>query len=103
MGPMCPVGSSRTAGTADTSSASCAEEGSAMSRSLLALLLLAGGLRASDLGVSSSQKPLPINLATALALAGAEPLDIAIASRRVQAAAADLERARAVWLPTFYT
>jgi outer membrane protein TolC len=48
----------------------------------------------------SSQKPLPINLPSALALAGSAPLDIAIASQRVQQAAADLDRARTLWLPT---
>jgi outer membrane protein TolC len=47
-------------------------------------------------------KPLPINLPTALRLANARPLDIAVASQRIQAAAAELERARVLWLPSIY-
>ncbi|MBI1917620.1 MAG: TolC family protein [Planctomycetes bacterium] len=47
-------------------------------------------------------RPLPINLPTALQLAGARPLDIAVASERVRVAAAQLERARVLWLPTVY-
>ncbi len=45
-------------------------------------------------------RSLPINLPTALRLAGASPLDISLASQRVQAAAAQLERAHVLWLPT---
>src|SRR5439155_3039852 len=47
-------------------------------------------------------KPLPINLPTALQLAGVRPLDIALAGQRVQVAAAQLQRARVLWLPTVY-
>jgi outer membrane protein TolC len=47
-------------------------------------------------------QPLPINLPTALHLAGARPLDIALAGQRVQIAAAQLQRARVLWLPTVY-
>jgi outer membrane protein TolC len=47
-------------------------------------------------------KPLPINLPTALALAPARAIDIALASQRVQVAAAELERAKVLWLPTVY-
>jgi outer membrane protein TolC len=47
-------------------------------------------------------KPLPINLPTALQLAGARPLDIALASERINIAAAQLERAQVLWLPTIY-
>lgn len=43
--------------------------------------------------------PLPINLATALQLAGARPLDVQIAGRQVAAAAAAFERARLLWVP----
>ena len=46
------------------------------------------------------QQPYPINLPTAMKLAGAEPLDIAIATARLQAAAAQLQRANVLWLPT---
>src|SRR5262249_7638170 len=51
---------------------------------------------------AAGDKPLPINLPTALQLAGARPLDIAVASERVRVAAAQLERARVLWLPTVY-
>src|SRR5690349_15647507 len=47
----------------------------------------------------ASDKPLPINLATALRLAGARPVVIAAAQAGVQVAAAELERARVAWLP----
>src|SRR5262245_24659593 len=47
-------------------------------------------------------KPLPINLPTALQLAGAQPLDIALAAQRINFAAAQLERAQVLWLPTLY-
>src|SRR5262245_10822624 len=45
-------------------------------------------------------RPLPINLPTALALANVRPIDIAIASQRIQVAAAQLERANVLWLPS---
>jgi len=45
---------------------------------------------------------LPINLPTALQLAKAQPLDIALASQRIEAAAAALKRANTLWLPTVY-
>lgn len=45
-------------------------------------------------------KGLPINLATALRLAHARPIDVAIASQRIQQAAAQLDKARVLWLPT---
>jgi outer membrane protein TolC len=47
-----------------------------------------------------SDKPLPINLPTALQLANVRPIDIALASERIRLAAAQLERARVLWLPT---
>jgi outer membrane protein TolC len=53
-------------------------------------------------GLADGDRPLPINLPTALSLAGVRPLDIALASERVQAAAAQLDRARVLWLPTIY-
>jgi outer membrane protein TolC len=49
----------------------------------------------------AEEQPLPINLATALQLADATPLDIALAAQRTQAAAAQLKRANALWLPHF--
>jgi outer membrane protein TolC len=45
-------------------------------------------------------KPLPINLATALQLANARSIDIAVAAERVRLAAAQYERAHVLWLPT---
>src|SRR5262245_22002539 len=51
---------------------------------------------------ATSGHAFPINLATALALARVEPLDIAIAQQRVEVAAAQLERANRLWLPTIY-
>jgi outer membrane protein TolC len=51
---------------------------------------------------TASDKPLPINLPTALQLAHVRPIDIALASERIQAAAAQLDRARVLWLPTIF-
>jgi outer membrane protein TolC len=48
------------------------------------------------------ERPLPINLPTALQLSGANPLDIVLASQRLRAADAQLQRANAMWLPTIY-
>jgi outer membrane protein TolC len=43
--------------------------------------------------------PLPINLATALQLSNARPLDVQIAGRQVAVAAAQFDRARLLWVP----
>jgi outer membrane protein TolC len=51
---------------------------------------------------AQSDRPLPINLPTALQLAGVRPIDIGLASERIQVAVAQLERARVLWLPTIY-
>ncbi|HEV3085013.1 MAG TPA: TolC family protein, partial [Gemmataceae bacterium] len=48
-----------------------------------------------------ADRPLPINLATALRLAGARPLIIAAAESSVQLAEAELAKARVLWLPSF--
>lgn len=45
-------------------------------------------------------QPLPINLPTALRLANVRPLDIQVAAARIRVAAAQLERAQVLWLPT---
>jgi outer membrane protein TolC len=50
--------------------------------------------------VAPSEKPLPINLPTALQLANARSLDIAVASERIRLAVAQLERAQVLWLPS---
>jgi outer membrane protein TolC len=47
-------------------------------------------------------RPLPINLATALRLAGARPVIITAAQASVEVAAAELDRARVAWLPSVY-
>jgi outer membrane protein TolC len=44
-------------------------------------------------------KPYPINLPTAMKLGNARSLDIALASRRLQVAAAQLQGAKVLWLP----
>jgi outer membrane protein TolC len=44
----------------------------------------------------------PIDLPTALRLAGARSLDIALATARWRAAAAEWQRTRVLWLPTIY-
>ena len=44
-------------------------------------------------------KPLPIDLPTALTLTNANPLDIQIATERLRAATAALDRAKVLWLP----
>jgi hypothetical protein len=44
--------------------------------------------------------PLPINLPTALHLAHVRAVDIAAATERIRVAAAVLEQARVLWLPT---
>ncbi len=48
----------------------------------------------------AADRPLPINLATALRLAGGRPLAVAAAQVSVQAAAAELARTRVGWLPS---
>jgi outer membrane protein TolC len=50
----------------------------------------------------SSDKLLPINLATALRLAGARPFLIAAAEASAEAAAAEFARAKVAWLPNVY-
>jgi outer membrane protein TolC len=49
--------------------------------------------------LEASDSPLPINLATALHLGNARPLDVQIAARQVGAAAAAYDRARLLWVP----
>jgi outer membrane protein TolC len=43
---------------------------------------------------------LPINLATALQLAGSRPIDVQLAQERVRGAVSVLDQAKALWLPT---
>lgn len=50
----------------------------------------------------AGQKPLPINLPTALQLANAQAIDVQVASQRIEVAAAQLQRAQTLWLPTIF-
>jgi len=52
--------------------------------------------------IAPQDRPLPINLPTALRLAQVAPLDIAIASQRLEIAAAELQRSDWLWLPSLY-
>lgn len=56
----------------------------------------------SGASLSPCDKSLPINLPTALQLAGVRPIDIAVASQRLELAAAQLRQAQVLWLPTVY-
>ncbi len=47
-------------------------------------------------------RPLPINLPTALKLANVRPIDVAVASQRIELALGQLAQAQALWLPTLY-
>jgi outer membrane protein TolC len=49
---------------------------------------------------STDDRPLPINLPTALQLANVRAVDVAAAAQRVRVAAALLEQAQVLWLPT---
>jgi outer membrane protein TolC len=71
-------------------------------RSPLQIDLDAPPLSVTPPGVSANDKSLPINLPTALQLAGVRPIDIAVASQQIRLAAAQLEQARVLWLPTIY-
>jgi outer membrane protein TolC len=50
--------------------------------------------------LSPGERPLPINLPTALRLANVRAIDVAAAAERVRPAAAVLEQAQVLWLPT---
>ncbi|HEV3142703.1 MAG TPA: TolC family protein [Gemmataceae bacterium] len=52
--------------------------------------------------ICQNEPRLPITLPTALQLAQANPLDVALASVRLEAALAQQSRARAQWLPTVF-
>jgi outer membrane protein TolC len=62
--------------------------------------MLPPALPTPEPATSDGRRPLPINLPTALKLASARPLDIQIASRQVQAAAARFDAARVLWVPS---
>ncbi len=50
-----------------------------------------------------AERTQPINLATALQLAGASPLDVQIAARQVELSAKAFDRAKLLWLPNIVT
>jgi outer membrane protein TolC len=50
--------------------------------------------------LAPGDKPLPINLPTALQLANVQPIDIQVASARIRVASAELDYAKQLWLPT---
>ncbi len=60
-------------------------------------------VRAADVPTApapeAGEKILPINLATALRLANANPIDVQIAGRQVELAAATYARAKLLWVP----
>jgi outer membrane protein TolC len=66
----------------------------------IAALAIGGLARPADSLPASDLRPLPINLATALQLANANAIDVAAAAERVRTAAAQLEQARVLWLPS---
>ncbi len=58
------------------------------------------GVAADARAQTQLDRRYPINLPTALQLAEARPIDIAVAAARIQVAAAQLQQANALWLPT---
>ncbi|MBL8795857.1 MAG: TolC family protein [Planctomycetia bacterium] len=52
--------------------------------------------------LAGGDRPYPINLPTALQLAQANNLDVALASERIRVAVAQFDRAKVLWLPTLY-
>jgi outer membrane protein TolC len=67
---------------------------------LLAVCFAGVSAALAQLPPPSDPRPLPINLPTALQLANANAIDVAAAAERTRVAAARLEQARALWLPT---
>ncbi len=51
----------------------------------------------------AAERTQPINLATALQLAGASPIDVQIAARQVELSAKAYDRAKLLWLPNIST
>jgi outer membrane protein TolC len=100
--------SSTRRGIACTIFLSCLSTGVASTAPLLAqpsaaLTDKAEPLRLPTLAAAQTDaRALPINLPTALRLAGASPLDISLAAQRLEAAHAELRRAKVLWLPTVY-
>ena len=53
--------------------------------------------------VRPNERPLPINLATALGIANVQPWDVVAATERTHVASAQLLQSSVLWLPTMYT
>ncbi|HEY2839316.1 MAG TPA: hypothetical protein VGJ26_09215 [Pirellulales bacterium] len=68
-------------------------QGPMLSNSGMATVLPTGAAPTTD-------RPLPINLATALRLSNGRPLVIAVAQARMQIAAAQAQKANVLWLPS---
>jgi len=69
---------------------------------LFAFAILGVELRAAEVPPATAEageRVLPINLATALRLANASPIDVQIAGRQVELAAATYDRAKVLWVP----
>jgi outer membrane protein TolC len=66
----------------------------------IAALAIGSLARPAEPLLAPDLRPLPINLAAALQLANANAIDVAAAAERVRIAAAQLEQARVLWLPT---
>jgi outer membrane protein TolC len=58
-------------------------------------------LPAAAAAPADAGKPLPINLPTALKLGDARAIDVQVASEKIRLAAAQLQQARVLWVPTF--
>ncbi|HXY35964.1 MAG TPA: TolC family protein [Planctomycetaceae bacterium] len=54
----------------------------------------------ASFGGSDTDRRLPINLATAFTLAGVQPIDVQVAAARIRVAAAELDYAKLLWLPS---
>lgn len=65
------------------------------------LSVVEGSTRLPHVEPDAGDRPLPINLPTALRLAGARPVIIAAAQSRMQVAQAELAKANVLWLPSF--
>jgi outer membrane protein TolC len=77
----------------------CPDQRQVLSGPILSPSATTSHLPAAEL--DPTDRALPINLATALRLAGARPVDIAAAQASVQTAEAALAKARVLWLPSF--
>jgi len=71
---------------------------------LVIVALASGGAAAQPIAMApakpeANERTFPINLATALQLANARPIDVQVAERMVTIAARQLDRAKMLWIP----